>query len=143
MPKIMIVEDDPTSVKLLKILLEEVHGYEVSIARRGLEVLSLATMTPPDLFLVDYHLMDMDGITLIKSLRATELFAKTPIVMASGLDVEHEAKAAGANAFLTKPYEPDDLSDLFKTLTTKPEPVAAKSEPPTPAAPAAPNKTES
>lgn len=117
MAKIMIVEDDPTSVKLLRILLEEVHGHEVAIARRGSEVLALALQTPPDVFLVDYHLMDMDGVTLIKSLRATPAFAKTPIVMASGLDVEQEALAAGANSFLTKPYEPDDLAQLFLTLT--------------------------
>ncbi len=129
MSKIMIVEDDPTSVKLLRILLEEVHGYEVSVARRGSEVLALATQAPPDVFLIDYHLMDMDGISLIKSLRASETFAKTPIVMASGQDVEPEALAAGANAFLTKPYEPDDLAQLFKALTAKPATPSTKVEP--------------
>ena len=69
------------------------------------------------MFLIDYHLLDMDGIELITQLRADPEFAQTPIVMASGMDVSHEALAAGANAFLTKPYEPDDLSDLFKQLT--------------------------
>ena len=117
MPKVMIVEDDQTSVKLLKILLEEVHGFQVSVARRGSEVMALANQTPPDVFLIDYHLTDMDGIELIRSLRDNPQFAQTPIVMASGLDVSDEAIAAGANSFLTKPYEPDDLSNLFKTLT--------------------------
>ncbi len=118
MPKIMIVEDDQTSVKLLRILLEEVHGYEVSVARRGGDVMKLADQVRPDVFLIDYHLTDMDGIELITSLRADARFAKTPIVMASGLDVEDEALKAGANSFLTKPYEPDDLSDLFKKFTS-------------------------
>ena len=117
MPRIMIVEDDQTSVKLLKILLEEVHGFQVSVARRGGDAISLATQAKPDVFLIDYHLSDMDGIELIRSLRGNPRFAKTPIVMASGLDVEDEALQAGANSFLTKPYEPDDLSNLFKTLT--------------------------
>jgi DNA-binding response OmpR family regulator len=116
-PRILIVEDDMTSVKLLKILLEEVHGHQVSVARRGADAMALAETSQPDVFLIDYHLIDMDGIELIKSLRGTERFAKTPIIMASGLDVEDEALKAGANNFLTKPYEPDDLSNLFTTLT--------------------------
>ncbi len=117
MPKVMIVEDDATSVKLLTILLEEVHGFQVAFARRGADAVQAAEQAKPDVFLIDYHLTDMDGIELIKSLRSNPLFVKTPIVMASGLDVEDEALKAGANSFLTKPYEPDDLSNLFKTLT--------------------------
>lgn len=118
MPRILIVEDDQTSVKLLKILLEEVHGFEVSIARRGADVLPLASEKQPDVFLIDYHLTDMNGLDLIRSLRGDPHFEKTPIVMASGLDVETEATKAGANNFLVKPYEPDELATLFKTLTS-------------------------
>lgn len=120
MSRILIVEDDQTSVKLLKILLEEVHGFEVSVARRGADVIPLASETKPDVFLIDYHLSDMDGLTLIGTLRGNPLFEKTPIVMASGLDVEVEATKAGANSFLVKPYEPDELASLFKTLTSSP-----------------------
>ena len=129
MPRIMIVEDDVTSVKLLRILLEEVHGFQVSFARRGSEAIGLAEQDKPDVFLIDYHLIDMDGVELIRSLRMTEQFAKTPIVMASGMDVSKEALAAGANNFLTKPYEPDDLSNLFKTLTAPTTPLAATEKP--------------
>lgn len=117
MSKILIVEDDQTSVKLLRILLEEVHGFKVAVARTGSEVMDLAHREQPDVFLIDYHLVDMDGIELIRSLRGGSEFAQTPIVMASGLDVSRDALAAGANAFLTKPYEPDELSELFKQLT--------------------------
>ena len=135
MARIMIVEDDLTSIKLLRILLEEVHGFEVSVARRGADVMALSERDKPDIFLVDYHLIDMDGVELIRSLRASTSFAKTPIVMASGMDVEHEALQVGANNFLTKPYEPDDLSDLFKTL------LAAAAAPATPPAAAPPEET--
>lgn len=130
----MIVEDDATSVKLLKILLEEVDGFEVSVARKGADVLPLAEQTKPDVFLIDYHLLDMNGIDLIKTLRGTAQFAKTPIVMASGLDVETEALGAGANKFLVKPYEPEDLSKLFNELTAAaaPAPAASTSTPATP-----------
>jgi len=115
--RILIVEDDVTSVKLLKILLEEVHGFQVSVARRGAEAIPLAIETKPDVFMIDFHLTDIDGIELVKSLRSTPQFAKTPIVMASGLDVGDEAIKAGATSFMTKPYEPDELANMFKKLT--------------------------
>lgn len=116
MAKVLIVEDDQTSIKLLRILLEEVYGYSLQFARTGTDALTLAAATPPDLFLVDYRLVDTDGISLIRKLRAMQQFSKTPIIMASGMDVEDQAIAAGASRFLIKPYEPNALPTLFKEL---------------------------
>ncbi len=116
MAKVMIVEDDQTSIKLLGILLGEVYGYDLQFARTGADALTGAELNPPDLFLVDYHLLDGDGISLIKKLRANEKFTVTPIIMASGMDVEDQAIAAGATKFLIKPYEPNALPTLFKEL---------------------------
>ncbi len=126
MSRILIVEDDITSVKLLRILLEEVHGFQVSFARRGSEVAALAEKEKPDVFLIDYHLMDMDGLDLIRELRQNELYARTPIIMASGMDVSSEALQAGANRFLTKPYEPDDLASQFRALIAAQDAAAAE-----------------
>jgi CheY-like chemotaxis protein len=53
---------------------------------------------------------------LITTLRANPDFARTPIVMASGMNVEVEAKKAGASAFLIKPFEPNNLAPLFTDL---------------------------
>lgn len=116
MAKVMIIEDDLTSIKLLRILLEEVYGYSLQFSRTGADALAQATANPPDLFLVDYRLIDTDGISLIRKLRAMEQFAKTPIIMASGMDVEDEAIAAGCTRFLIKPYEPNALPTLFTEL---------------------------
>ncbi|MDX1994259.1 MAG: response regulator [bacterium] len=115
MPKVMIVDDDRTTVKLLQTLLE-LDGFDVSIAGRGGEVMDLANKVNPDVILMDYHLTDMDGVDVLRDLRATPTFAKTPIVIASGLNVEDEVMEAGANAFLVKPFEPDDLPKLFNKL---------------------------
>lgn len=115
MPKIMIVDDDRTTVKLLQTLLE-LDGFDISIAPRGADVIPLANEFKPDLFLMDYHLSDMDGVEVIRELRAGGPFMTTPIVVASGLDVEEEVKEAGANAFLIKPFEPDELPGLFNRL---------------------------
>jgi DNA-binding response OmpR family regulator len=113
--KVMIVDDDKTTVKLLRTLLE-LDGFDVSIVALGAEVLHQARKVRPDLFLIDFHLADIDGVEVINSLRADASFASSPIVMASGLDVETEALKAGATTFLVKPFEPDTLSVLFNQL---------------------------
>ena len=115
MPKVMIVDDDQTTVKLLQTLLE-LDGFDVSISPRGADALSLADKVVPDIFLLDYHLSDMDGVDILREMRAGGPFANTPVVMTSGLDVEDEVMEAGATAFLVKPFEPDDLPVLFNRL---------------------------
>lgn len=115
MTKVMIVDDDRTTVKLLQTLLE-LDGYEIAVAGRGADVMPLAEKFLPDLFLMDYHLSDMDGVEVVRALRASEQFASTPIVIASGLDVGDEVLEAGANRFLVKPFEPDELPTLFNSL---------------------------
>jgi DNA-binding response OmpR family regulator len=115
LPKVLIVDDDRTTVKLLQTLLE-LDGFEVAIAPRGADVLPMAQQVVPDLFMIDYHLSDMDGVDAIRMLRAEDAFAHSPIIMASGLDVQEEAMGAGATTFLLKPFEPADLPALFNSL---------------------------
>lgn len=115
MPKVMIVDDDHTTVKLLQTLLE-LDGFEVAVAGRGGEVIGIANQFQPDIFLMDYHLSDMDGVDVLRDLRAGGPFMNTPVVIASGLDVEDEVMEAGATRFLIKPFEPDDLPPLFNSL---------------------------
>lgn len=113
--KVLIVDDDRTTVKLLQTLLE-LDGFDIAIAPRGADVIPMANEFQPDILLMDYHLSDMDGVDVLRELRGSGPFMATPIVMTSGLDVEEEVMEAGANAFLIKPFEPDDLPELFNRL---------------------------
>lgn len=115
MAKVMIVDDDSTTVKLLETLLE-LEGFEVVTARRGGDVVPLVEQSFPDIILMDYHLTDMDGVDVVRDLRGRAEFADLPIIITSGLNVESEARDAGASMFLLKPFEPDELSGLFKQL---------------------------
>lgn len=115
MPKIMIVDDDRTTVRLLQKLLE-MDGFESTAAANGQIALNMVDEARPDVFLVDYHLADMNGVELVTRLRSDPRFGCSPIVMASGLDKEDEALKAGADAFLLKPFEPEDMIDLFLDL---------------------------
>lgn len=115
MPKVMIVDDDRNTVKLLQTLLE-LDGFETLVAPRGADVMPLAEQEQPDIFLLDYHLSDMDGVEVVRAVRAHPTFGNTPIVVASGLDVGEEVLEAGANHFMVKPFEPGDLAPLFNKL---------------------------
>lgn len=115
MPRVMIVDDDRTTVTLLETLLM-MDGFEVSLVGRGGDVLARARMDNPDIFLIDYHLTDMDGPEVVEALRATPEFANTPIVIASGMNVEQESLKAGASMFMLKPLEPGSLAETLKSL---------------------------
>ena len=115
MPKILIVDDDSTTVKLLQTLLR-MDGFEVLVAPRGQVAIDLAYSDSPDIMMVDYHLTDMDGLEVVTRLRADSRFDDMPIVIASGLNVADRALAAGANVFLDKPFEPSTLAQTFFKL---------------------------
>jgi CheY-like chemotaxis protein len=109
-----LVDDDHTITSLLKTLLElEPVDFEVRTSSLGAEALEDASQNPPDLFMIDYHLKDMNGLDLVAQIRQQDQFAHTPIIMASGLDVHQKALSAGVDRFLLKPFEPADLPGIF------------------------------
>lgn len=109
----MIVDDDSTTTNLLQTLLE-LDGYDVVVVARGMDVIPTAETTQPDLILMDYHLNDMHGVEVLKAIRNHPHMASMPVIIASGMDKSDEALAEGANDFLMKPFEPDDLPALFE-----------------------------
>lgn len=115
MTTVMIVDDDSTTIKLLQTLLE-LEGFHVVTARSGGEVIPIVEKTSPQLILMDYHLTDMDGVDVVRDLRGRSEYADLPIIITSGLNVETEASDAGASMFLLKPFEPDELSEIFRRL---------------------------
>lgn len=123
MTRVMIVDDEQEMSRLLKMLLE-MEGFTVETSATGAGALEKAAVQAPDVFMVDYHLHDMSGEELIRKLRAVETLAVTPIVVASGRDVEPEVKRAGATEFILKPFEPDGLIELLNRMAA--EAAAAK-----------------
>lgn len=115
MPRVMIVDDDRTTVTLLETLLS-LDGFDVSMVARGGDVIERALRDRPDIFLIDYHLADMEGPEIVQKLRETTEFATVPIVIASGMNVELEALQAGATLFLIKPLEPATLASTLINL---------------------------
>jgi CheY-like chemotaxis protein len=113
--KVLIVDDDVVTVRLLSTLLE-MDGFDVVTAGRGQDVLPRVHAELPDAIMIDFHLADMDGVEVIRQIRKDPKLHTLPIIMASGLDVQIEAISAGASLFLAKPFDPGELPRLFNKL---------------------------
>jgi CheY-like chemotaxis protein len=113
MAKVMIVDDDRTTVSLLETLLE-MDGFEVVTEARKDRILPGIRSSAPDLVLMDVFLAQSDGMGVLADLRSAPDLAGLRVVMTSGMDLEEQCLAAGANAFLLKPYSPDQLTKVIQ-----------------------------
>ncbi len=113
MAKVLLVDNDATTVSLLRILLE-LDGYSVSVCSVPDQVLGAVTRDSPDLVLMDVFLTGGDGLDLLRKMRATPGMERIPVIMTSGMELSEECARAGANGFLLKPYPPEHLSQVIK-----------------------------
>jgi two-component system cell cycle response regulator len=105
--RILVVDDDPTSLKLLDLILNK-EGYQVMTASNGLEALRKARLESPDLLILDVMLPGFDGFEICHRLRTEPATATMPIMMLSSKQQKSDQDAAskvGANAFLAKPVD--------------------------------------
>jgi DNA-binding response OmpR family regulator len=116
--KIMIADDDPGILDALKIILED-EGYDVSVTVNG-ETLLKMKKEFPDLLLLDIWMSGMDGRDICKRLKKQQLTKDIPIMMISAnKDVKDISLACGADDFLSKPFDIDDLLEKIKKLLNK------------------------
>jgi CheY-like chemotaxis protein len=113
MAKILLAEDDPTMVSLLKTLLK-MEGFEVQALDVDSDVPSVVQRERPDALLMDVHLGSQNGLEILDALRNNKELENIRVVMTSGLNVQEECLYHGANAFLLKPFMPDDLLRLLR-----------------------------
>jgi CheY-like chemotaxis protein len=115
MKKVLLADDDFTMVALLKTLLG-MEGYQVAtlLDKKG-NIMENIRREKPDVLLIDIFLGTRNGMDVVKQIRETPDMKDLKIVMVSGIDKTEECLAAGANAFLLKPYMPEALFDLLRT----------------------------
>lgn len=117
MKKILIVDDSKTQQKLAYGVLQSI-GVEVFIADNGEQALQwLTTNGQPDVILMDIVMPNLSGLDVCRHIRK-ELNLKTlPIIFCSQKDQDYDkfwALRQGGNAYLTKPYSPNDLINIVK-----------------------------
>ena len=119
MTKILLVEDDHHLGQIISDQLE-MHGYEVKLLRFPRKTVENLLEEKFDLAILDKLLSGIDGTDICAEIRNTETISNTPILMMSGLDGAGEiCVAAGANNFIPKPFEVDDLLKSIETTLEK------------------------
>jgi CheY-like chemotaxis protein len=118
MTTILLVEDNQSTADFIKRILEGA-GHKVCHAKSGLEGARWARATRPDLVLMDFDLPDVSGRSIVLSLRRQSSREALPIIAVTVQANEESIKLAegfGCNAFLAKPFFPEDLLQLVEQV---------------------------
>lgn len=121
MAKTILAVDDSTSIRQMVAFTLKSAGYTVIEAADGVEGLAKAKANAHiiNLVLSDQNMPNMDGLTLIKTLRGLPQFVATPILMLtteSSDAMKMQGKAAGATGWLVKPFDPHKLLEVVKKV---------------------------
>jgi CheY-like chemotaxis protein len=120
--KILIVDDEQLTRAVLQhnVILA---GYDVIVASNGREAMQKIQEVTPDLIVVDLVMPDMNGFEMLRRIRSNKETMQTPVIVVSALqsqtDIE-EAKASGADIYLTKPIKPEEFIKHVKKYLGSP-----------------------
>lgn len=115
---ILVVDDSPSVRRVVGNMLKQ-HGWEVQMARDGVEALEMITRETPAAVLLDIEMPRMDGYELIATLRAQEQYRTLPLVMlTSRAAAKHQQRAMqlGASGYVVKPYQDEELLSTLNNL---------------------------
>ena len=119
-PRVLVVDDEAVIRQLIAINLE-LEGFEVHEAVDGLDALAKARELDPDVVTLDVMMPGLDGITAARRLRSDPLTSRARIVLISArtrpADLERGSDA-GADEYVTKPFDPDDLVAAVRRLVS-------------------------
>ncbi len=118
MKTILCVEDETAQLEILSYILKS-HGYNVLAASSAEDGLQLLETNSPDLIISDIKLPNMDGYTFLETVRANAKFKTTLFFIVSAFGdakAVERARSLGANDYITKPYDIDEVSQLVDKL---------------------------
>lgn len=118
-PTLLLVEDDADTASFTISVLQD--NFRIAHAKNGREALELLGHTLPDIVLSDVMMPEKDGIDLLKDIRSNELYSHLPFVLFSAkasLESRLEGLSHGADAYIAKPFSPDELSLTVRNLFT-------------------------
>lgn len=119
MSKTIMTVDDSVSVRQMVSFTLKEAGYEVVEAEDGKDALAKLKGSPVNMIIADLNMPNMNGIELIKNVRADAAFKFIPIIMLTteSQDAKKaEGKAAGATGWIVKPFKPDQLMSVVKKV---------------------------
>ncbi len=122
--RILIVEDDPSLVELLRYNLET-EGFDVSIARDGEGGMEAIDTQDPDLVVLDWMLPNMSGIEICRQMRQKPATRQTPVIMLTAKGEESDrirGLETGADDYMVKPFSPAELTARIKAVLRRSAP---------------------
>jgi len=119
--KILLVEDEPEFRLALRMRLEA-NGYDIIEADDGIKGLDAVRQQNPDLIILDVMLPRMNGFKLARLLKYSAKYKNVPLMMLTVMSQESDWKmgrSVGADAYMTKPYQPQELLNTISTLVSR------------------------
>ena len=116
--RVLVVDDDPVILKLLEVNFT-MEGFDVVSAIDGVDGLERARIDRPDVVVTDIMMPKMNGIELLEAMRADPDIADIPVILLSAKAMTDDVRAgldAGADDYITKPFEPLELVDRVNKL---------------------------
>lgn len=120
MKKILIVEDDLDIIDVLRITLED--KFEVIEAHNGIKAINIIYEQAPDLVILDITLPEMNGYQVCRLLKEDETYCRIPIIILTSRSQKRDrfwGIEAGADKFITKPFDIDEVVDSIEELLIK------------------------
>jgi two-component system chemotaxis response regulator CheY len=119
MPNILVVEDSPTMRQLIGFAIKRIPEAKIIEATDGVDALKKLSAQDIDIILADINMPIMDGLKLISLVRNNPSYKNIPVIMITTEGAEEDknkALAIGANAYLTKPIQTQELMKLVSNL---------------------------
>jgi CheY-like chemotaxis protein len=119
--KILLVEDNPTAAVMMQIQIEFL-GYEVEVAKDGLQAIKMASLVRPDLVVLDIRMPELDGYDTAKRLRATPGLMDVPILAATAYaqpGAREKCLASGCDDYISKPFNHSQLAHAIRKLLSR------------------------
>lgn len=114
-PVVVVIDDDDATLQIVQMYMDEVN-YRVISTNNPNRGLAIILAEHPDIILLDVKMPEVDGLTILKSLKAQEATATIPVVVLSSPEFRHEAINLGAAAYVTKPIEQAELLQAVRLL---------------------------
>lgn len=123
-PRVLVVDDSEVIRELISVNLE-LEGFEVLTAEDGQDALDRIEKIQPDLVTLDVVMPRLDGFETAARLRANPATREIPVVMVSACAQEGDlqrGRELGVNAYITKPFQPEELVQVIRDLTSVSQP---------------------
>jgi DNA-binding response OmpR family regulator len=119
MKKVLVIDDNPTIVELIKYAVKLQGAYRVVVAYDGVQGLESIFAEQPDCVIIDVKMPKMDGYQLVRCLRGDARTADVPLIILSAMTREEDLMTgllSGADEYLTKPFKPTALNDAIERV---------------------------